>query len=112
MPADAVDLLGEGAPVPALDWSALFARRTALAGNELTAILSLAASRDIITFAGGFPAPETFPVDVIRELTSNLLAADAGVALQYSPGLRCSTPRPRGCLQQVAAGQGLVLEPA
>ena len=101
MPADAVDLLGEGAPVPALDWSALFARRTALAGNELTAILSLAASRDIITFAGGFPAPETFPVDVIRELTSSLLDADAGVALQYSPteglspaGRRGTWPRP------------------
>jgi len=110
MPADAVDLLGEGAPVPALDWSALFARRTALAGNELTAILSLAASRDIITFAGGFPAPETFPVDVIRELTSNLLDADAGVALQYSPteGLPAAREAVAGLLQDT---QGVRVDP-
>ena len=110
MPADAVDLLGEGAPVPALDWSALFARRTALAGNELTAILSLAASRDIITFAGGFPAPETFPVDVIRELTSNLLDADAGVALQYSPteGLPAAREAVAGLLNDT---QGVRVDP-
>lgn len=110
MPADAVDLLGEGAPVPALDWSALFARRTALAGNELMAILSLAASRDIITFAGGFPAPETFPVDVIRELTSNLLAADAGVALQYSPteGLPAAREAVAGLLNDT---QGVRVDP-
>lgn len=110
MPADAVDLLGEGAPVPALDWSALFARRTALAGNELSAILSLAASRDIITFAGGFPAPETFPVDVIRELTSNLLDADAGVALQYSPteGLPAAREAVAGLLNDT---QGVRVDP-
>jgi len=85
MPADAVDLLVEDALVPLVDWPSRFARRAAHGGNDLTAILSLAARRDIITFSGGFPAPETFPVDVLHDLFSDLLAYDAGLALQYSP---------------------------
>jgi 2-aminoadipate transaminase len=66
-------------------WPDLFARRTALGGDELTAILSLAAATDVITFSGGFPAPETFPVDVLNELVASLLAHDPARALQYSP---------------------------
>jgi 2-aminoadipate transaminase len=66
-------------------WPELFARRSSRGGDELTAILSLAASTDVITFSGGFPAPETFPVEVLQELTSSLLAADSALALQYSP---------------------------
>jgi 2-aminoadipate transaminase len=71
--------------VVATDWPARFARRTSMAGDALTAILSLAASTDVITFSGGFPAPETFPVDVLRRLTTELLEDDVAVALQYSP---------------------------
>ncbi|MDQ1695995.1 MAG: 2-aminoadipate transaminase [Frankiaceae bacterium] len=71
--------------VPATAWAELFSRRSARGGDELTAILSLAASEDVITFSGGFPAPETFPVDVLRELTEELLSEDAALALQYSP---------------------------
>jgi 2-aminoadipate transaminase len=66
-------------------WPELFARRSARGGDELTAILSLADAKDVITFSGGFPAPETFPVDVFTELTAKLLAEDASRALQYSP---------------------------
>jgi 2-aminoadipate transaminase len=68
------------------DWTASFARRTrALGGGEITAILALAGATDVITFSGGFPAPETFPVDVLTEIASRLVAEDAAVALQYSP---------------------------
>ncbi|HEX2142678.1 MAG TPA: PLP-dependent aminotransferase family protein [Candidatus Limnocylindria bacterium] len=69
----------------AVAWSPAFARRTQGSGGEITAILSLAGAKDIITFSGGFPAPETFPVEVIGELSARLLAEDAAVALQYSP---------------------------
>jgi 2-aminoadipate transaminase len=71
--------------LPSTAWPDLFARRAAMGGDELTAILSLAASTDVITFSGGFPAPETFPVEVFHELTRSLLAEDAARALQYSP---------------------------
>lgn len=70
--------------IPETSWEAAFARRTRDAGGEITAILALAGATDVIAFSGGFPAPETFPVDVIRELTIRLLDTDPAVALQYS----------------------------
>ena len=73
------------AATPAPSWEASFARRTQQSGGEITAILALAGAKDIITFSGGFPAPETFPVEVLRDLTARLLETDAAVALQYSP---------------------------
>src|SRR3954464_1332495 len=90
-------------------WPELFARRSSRGGDELTAILSLAASTDVITFSGGFPAPETFPVEVLRELTTALLEEDSSVALQYSPteGL----PDARGAIAgMIAARQGVAVE--
>jgi 2-aminoadipate transaminase len=67
------------------DWTASFARRTAgLGGGEITAILALAGATGVITFSGGFPAPETFRSDVIADLAAELIAADPGVALQYA----------------------------
>lgn len=66
-------------------WPELFARRARRGGDELTAILSLAASSDVITFSGGFPAPETFPIAVLHELAETLLSEDGALALQYSP---------------------------
>src|ERR1700719_518099 len=67
----------------ARDWTASFARRTQLlGGGEITAILALAGATDVITFSGGFPDPETFPVDVLSGISARLLAQDAAVALQ------------------------------
>jgi 2-aminoadipate transaminase len=68
------------------DWTRNFARRTrAVSGGEITAILALAGATDVITFSGGFPAPETFASDVLAEIASRLAATEAAVALQYSP---------------------------
>ena len=69
------------------DWAASFARRTSGGdGSGARAdILALASATDVITLSGGFPAPETFPVAILRELTDRLLADEPAVALQYSP---------------------------
>ena len=69
------------------DWTRSFAARAGAGhgGDALAEILALANATDVITLSGGFPAPETFPVDVLAELTGRLLADDAAVALQYSP---------------------------
>jgi 2-aminoadipate transaminase len=61
------------------------ARRAAGSGDELSAILSLVNAPGLITFSGGFPAHEIFPVDVVRDLAVDRLAAEAPVALQYTP---------------------------
>ena len=108
MPAFPVDPESSG-ETP--DWPARFARRAALGGDELTAILSLAASTDVITFSGGFPAPETFPVDVLQDLLPRLAKEEAAVALQYSPteGLPAAREAVAGLL---AEGQGRSVDPA
>jgi 2-aminoadipate transaminase len=67
------------------DWRRLFAARATRGGDELTAILSLADARDVITFSGGFPATEALPVAALRRLTAELLDEDPAGALQYSP---------------------------
>jgi 2-aminoadipate transaminase len=45
----------------------------------------LAQKRDIISFAPGYPAPETFPWEEFREITRELLAGNHGAVLQYGP---------------------------
>jgi 2-aminoadipate transaminase len=97
-------------PLAELVWQQRFARRASRGGDELTAILALAASRDVITFSGGFPAPETFPVDQLHELTDELLTEDASLALQYSPteGL----PEARAAISaMIARHQGAPADP-
>ena len=63
-------------------WESLFAERTRTGhGNALAAVLGLANARDVISFAGGFPDPATFPLDRLRELFAGLDAT----AFQYAP---------------------------
>jgi 2-aminoadipate transaminase len=45
----------------------------------------LAQSRDIISFAPGYPSPETFPWTDFSEITKDLLAGADGSVLQYGP---------------------------
>ena len=67
-------------------WNELFAARTrGDVGEGIAAILGLLGVPDLISFAGGFPDPLTFP----RERASALLAEFAGAgeasAFQYAP---------------------------
>ena len=45
----------------------------------------LSQARDIISFAPGYPAPETFPWEAFREITHELLSGADGSVLQYGP---------------------------
>ena len=45
----------------------------------------LAQSRDIISFAPGYPAPDTFPWPEFTEITRELLTGADGSVLQYGP---------------------------
>lgn len=94
-----------------IDWRGRFAARTAEEGGEVTAILSLAGSKDTIAFSGGFPAPETFPVAVLDGLVRELLASDPSGALQYTPteGLESSRS---AIAELLAATQGVRADPA
>src|SRR4051794_22137105 len=111
MPPSQTGSLLAGGPVPALDWPAMFARRTARGGDELTAILSLAASTDVITFSGGFPAPETFPREVLEDLLPRLARDATATALQYSPTEGLPAAR-EAVAQLLGQTQGASVDPA
>jgi 2-aminoadipate transaminase len=67
-------------------WETLFAERTrAGAGDGIAAILGLLGNPDLISFAGGFPDPLTFPAERAAELLAELATAGDASAFQYAP---------------------------
>lgn len=66
-------------------WKDRLALRTQrMTSSAIRELLKLTAHPDIISFAGGLPAPEVFPVAEIRAATERVLAEHGGQALQYS----------------------------
>ena len=61
-----------------------FARRAQKRSDELTTILA-GAPDGVLSLAGGFPNPATFPSGLLDELTARVLRDEPGVALQYAP---------------------------
>ncbi len=46
-------------------------------------LLKLTQRPEVISFAGGLPAPETFPIEQLKEITNEILDNDGTAALQY-----------------------------
>jgi 2-aminoadipate transaminase len=70
-------------PVP---WQQLYADRTeGMRASDIREILKITAQPEIISLAGGLPAPELFPVDEYRRAFEWVLEADGAQALQYGP---------------------------
>jgi 2-aminoadipate transaminase len=68
-----------------MHWDTLFAERTRqMKRSTVREILKLTARPEVISFAGGLPAPELFPVERIREATDTVLAERGREVLQYS----------------------------
>jgi len=53
--------------------------------SEIRELLKAPRRPDIISFAGGLPAPETFPVKELEEISCQLLREKGATALQYGP---------------------------
>ena len=53
--------------------------------SEIRELLKFTRLPDIISFAGGLPASETFPVKELEEISSELLREKGATALQYGP---------------------------
>ena len=67
-----------------------FAKRTELMDSSVVRkTLKLTAQPDIISFAGGMPAPEVFPVEAMRAASDKVLATAGPTALQYGPSDGC-----------------------
>lgn len=48
-------------------------------------LLSVANRPEVISFAGGFPNPDTFPVEELKEIMMEVLTNESTSALQYGP---------------------------
>jgi 2-aminoadipate transaminase len=72
-------------------------------------ILKVTERPGIISFAGGLPSPDTFPIDAMREASERVLSLDGRAALQYaaSEGL----PQLREWVAQDLKKQGMHVSP-
>lgn len=59
-------------------------RADGLKASEIRELLKLTEMPEIISFAGGLPAPELFPVKEMEGIMQKVLERDGKVALQYS----------------------------
>jgi len=70
----------------ATPWKSRYAQRTQRMGRSvIRELLKLTMQPDIISFAGGLPAPELFPVDRCQDAVCRLLDELGAQALQYGP---------------------------
>lgn len=62
----------------------LATRMNHLKASEIREILKVTENPDVISFAGGLPAPELFPIQKIEESTARVLETSGMKALQYT----------------------------
>ena len=68
-----------------MDFTRHFAKRTKnMKPSAIREVLKLTQKSDIISFAGGLPAPGLFPVDAIKQAADTVLSTKGAAALQYS----------------------------
>jgi 2-aminoadipate transaminase len=71
--------------IPVLEWASHLAERTKfMKSSAIRELLKLTQQPDIISFAGGLPAPEMFPLREVEEACRYILRHEGKNALQYS----------------------------
>jgi 2-aminoadipate transaminase len=61
------------------------ARSQGAAGDGIASVLAFLGMPDIVSFAGGFPDPETFPRERVATLLAEFAASGEASAFQYAP---------------------------
>ena len=68
-----------------MDWSHLLAQRSHnIKPSAIREMLKLTQQPDVISFAGGLPAPAVFPINAFRDASETVLVRQGREALQYS----------------------------
>src|SRR5579859_5058711 len=69
-----------------MDWSTHYADRTKrMSSSAIRELLKICEQPDFISFAGGLPAPEVFPVEAVGAAGARILRDSGPQALQYGP---------------------------
>ncbi|MGD8778880.1 MAG: PLP-dependent aminotransferase family protein [Ignavibacteria bacterium] len=67
-----------------MNYNELLAERTSnMKASAIRELLKLGASPDLISLGGGLPSPDSFPLDIVTELTEKVIDKYGSVALQY-----------------------------
>lgn len=91
-------------------WSERFAQRThGMRSSAVRELLKLTEQPDIISFGGGLPGPEVFPIERVQEACERVLRDSGRQALQYST---TEGYRPlRELIARHTARYGILIEP-
>ena len=81
-------------------------RMDGVTGSAIRELFKLMGDPEIISFGGGNPAKESFPVETVERITSEILAKDGVNILQYG-ATEGYMPLRRAYLEHIAAPKGL-----
>jgi 2-aminoadipate transaminase len=91
-------------------WSQRYALRTRrMQSSVVRELLKLIDKPELISFAGGLPAPEVFPVDEFRSAADRVLRDSGPASLQYSTTEGCQ--KLREMIARHTARYGIVVQP-
>jgi DNA-binding transcriptional MocR family regulator len=77
--------------------------------SETRALFAVANRPEVVSLAGGMPFLDALPMDIIAKVTSDLVAAEGTVALQYGNGQ--GHPRMREQIAEVMAVESIAAHP-
>jgi 2-aminoadipate transaminase len=67
-----------------MNWEEKYAKRArGMRASAIRELLKLTQQPDIISFGGGLPSPDAFPVEIIKKVTLEVLTREPEKALQY-----------------------------
>jgi 2-aminoadipate transaminase len=92
-------------------YEGLFAARTrGMKSSAMREMMALTERSDVISLAGGLPDTSTFPPELYARLMADVAAQSTARALQYGPteGMAATV----GCIVEVMAAEGTVVDPA
>lgn len=84
-------------------------RANSMQRSVIRELLKLTNKPEIISFAGGLPAPVTFPVEYVRKAVTKVLDEEPERALQY--GATEGDPRLKGKLAEIMRKDGIDADP-
>jgi 2-aminoadipate transaminase len=68
------------------DLTAFYSKNAAcMKRSEIRELLKVTRQPDVISFGGGLPGPETFPVKELKDISCKVLEEKGAMALQYGP---------------------------
>ncbi len=93
-----------------MDRSSFFSdRANKMKRSVIRELLKLTNNPEVISFAGGLPAPQTFPVEYVKRATAKVLEEEHVKALQY--GATEGDPRLRKKLAEIMQRDGIDADP-